>query len=153
MSCTTNSLLPESLFCAIIDCKITFGKNKLTAELFARAAERASLSAEIFDKPVDKIKNGELPAILLLEKGEACILIQDEQGKRKVIDPKTPAEHLEPAAILANYTGQTILVQPEYKYTTRAEETLGKPPKNWFWKVFLKILANLLRSIGCLPIN
>ncbi|MCC5015935.1 MULTISPECIES: type I secretion system permease/ATPase [unclassified Legionella] len=140
--------------------RLPLEQNKLTVKLFARAAERASLSAEIFDKSIDKIKNNELPAVLLLEKGEACLLIQDAQGKRKIINPQTPTEQLEPAAISASYTGQTILVQPEYKYTTRAEETLGKPPKNWFWKVFLKswrtysevLVASLLINLFALVI-
>lgn len=140
--------------------RLPLEKNKLSAELFVRAAERAALSSEIFNKPFDKIKNHELPVVLLLEKGDACLLIQNEQGKRKVINPKTPSEQLEPETILANYTGQTIFVQPEYKYTTRAEETLGKPPKNWFWKVLIKswptysevLMASLLINLFALVI-
>src|SRR5690606_18654151 len=45
---------------------------RLTPELFARAAERAGLSARIVKRTLEEISPLTLPAILLLENGQAC---------------------------------------------------------------------------------
>jgi ATP-binding cassette subfamily C protein LapB len=133
--------------------------NKLTPQLFARAASRAHLETEMAMVPFDKI-NYPFPMILLLKNNNACLLIADNKGKKKVIFPHKIDELVEPVAIKSDYTGEAIFVQPEYQYTTRSEETLGKAPKDWFWKILLKswptyaevLMASLLINIFALVI-
>ena len=49
-------------------------ENRLTPELFLRAAERVGLSARIRQRALENISDLLLPAVLLLESGQACIL-------------------------------------------------------------------------------
>ncbi|WED44337.1 type I secretion system permease/ATPase [Legionella cardiaca] len=136
--------------------RLPLENNRLTLALFARAASRASLQTEVVETPLDKIINTHLPVILLLKNGDACLLI-DQQ---KVIHPQKTEEISDLKSISSQYSGQAIHVEPQYKYTTRAEETLGKDPKNWFWKVILKmwptysevIVASFLINIFALVI-
>ena len=48
--------------------------NRLTPELFVRAAGRVGLSAQIVKRPLRKISSLVLPAVLLLQDEQACIL-------------------------------------------------------------------------------
>lgn len=117
--------------------RLPLENNRLTVALFPRAAARAALRTKILDKPLDKITKNRLPLILVLKNGDACILIE-ENDNLKVINPQDPTKPVELETIASEYTGQAIYVRPEYKYTARVEETLGKDPKNWFWRVMLK---------------
>ncbi|CEK10675.1 type I secretion system permease/ATPase [Legionella hackeliae] len=125
---------PQSLIA-----RLPLKDNRLTPELFSRAASRASLETELIDTPLDKIDIHKLPIIILLKNGEACLLIE-ENNEKKIINPQNPEKVAELDEVLSQYSGQAIRVQPEYKHTTRAEATLGQEPKNWFWKVILKTL-------------
>src|SRR5437764_10980933 len=49
-------------------------ESRLTPELFARAAARANLAARIVKRPLQKISQLTLPAILLLDNEQACVL-------------------------------------------------------------------------------
>ncbi len=128
-----NPYSPQSLVA-----RLPLENNQLTVNLFSRAANRASLISEVVDLPLTKIMPDNLPAILLLKNNKACLLIENEANEFRIIDPSTPSEQGDLASIENDYSGQAIFVTPEYKYTTRAEETLGKPVKNWFWKVVIK---------------
>jgi ATP-binding cassette subfamily C protein LapB len=48
--------------------------NRLTVELFPRAAERAGLAARLVKRPLGRMTGLELPAVLLLVDGRACVL-------------------------------------------------------------------------------
>ena len=45
----------------------------LTPDLFPRAAQRAGLSAGLIKRPLNKISNLVLPAVLLLNNDQACV--------------------------------------------------------------------------------
>jgi ATP-binding cassette subfamily C protein LapB len=64
--------------------------NKLTPELFIRAARRADLSARVINRPLEKISNLVLPAVLLLNGGRACILEHvNTDGTVSIIVPES----------------------------------------------------------------
>ena len=48
--------------------------NRITVEMFSRAADRAGLSSRILHRPLSKIANLQLPVVLLLKDRKACIL-------------------------------------------------------------------------------
>lgn len=140
--------------------RLPLKKNKLTPELLARAAARASLSCEVINQAIDKISPTHLPSILLLKEGESCLLVLDDEGKLKIIQPQASQALNDPSLIAKQYTGQAIVVKPEYKHSQRAQETLAKEPKNWFWKVLVKswpiysevLLASFLINLFALVI-
>ena len=65
--------------------------NRLTVELFPRAAERAGLAARLVKRPLGRMTGLELPAVLLLVDGRACVLaaIDRERGEATVLLPET----------------------------------------------------------------
>ncbi|MCL5801998.1 MAG: hypothetical protein M1283_05710, partial [Gammaproteobacteria bacterium] len=63
--------------------------HQLTPELFIRAAARAGLTAKVVKRPLAKISSLVLPAVLLLNDGQACVLTEfkdadDVQGSTNV---------------------------------------------------------------------
>lgn len=143
-----------------LSARLPLEKNKLTPELLPRAAARAALECEAFTVDMMDLENSNLPAILILKDNEACILIVDENGEKKVIQTANVGELKDPAEIEPLYTGTTYIIHPEYKFTTRAEDTLGKERKNWFWKVMFKswpmytevLVASLLINLFALVV-
>ena len=81
----------------------------ITPALFARAAERADMNAQLVDRGVDALAIApNLPCILVLEKGQACILW----------DVKYPAKHppkKEP--------GHAVELHPETSFVVQFAET------------------------------
>ncbi|KTD61812.1 type I secretion system permease/ATPase [Legionella spiritensis] len=143
-----------------LSARLPLHANKLTPELVSRAAARASLHTEIKEIPADQISDQDLPVILLLKNKEACLLIQDKDGSRKIINPLSSDTLSEWISIEKEYSGQSIYLKPEYQFTTRSEETLNQPPKNWFWKVIFNawptysevLVASLLVNLFALVI-
>lgn len=113
--------------------------NKLTPALFIRAAERAGLAAEINKVSLEDIHNLVLPAVLLLNDGAACLLLEKNADNCTILMHKTgrggitiPTKELE-----SNYSGHAIYVKPIYRFTRRSKDTTQKP-KSWFWDTIIK---------------
>lgn len=135
-------------------------KNKLTVDLFPRSAARASLDAELITHPIDQIDDSHIPLVLLKKDGEAVLLILDDESKRTIFDPKQPEIKITIEDIRSELSGQAILVEQQFRHSQRAQDTLKKEQKNWFWKVMIKswplysevLLASLLVNIFALVI-
>ncbi len=150
-----NPFSPQSLVA-----RLPLVNNKLTVELFARSAARASLDAEVTKLKLAQIEDAHIPAVLIKKDGNAVLLILDNEGKRAALDPKQPDITLDINEIAPDLTDQAILINLQFKHTERSQETLTKQPKNWFWKVMLKswplysevLVASLLVNIFALVI-
>lgn len=113
-------------------------QNRITVELFSRAAERAGLSSRIVKIPLEKITRLQLPTILLLNGREACILteISAEGDKLKVILPESGTgqrivtlENLEKL-----YTGYAIFARPRFRLDKATHYGLATDAgTHWFW--------------------
>jgi len=113
-------------------------KNRLTVELFSRAADRADLSSRVVKKPLDKISLLQLPAVLLLQERQACVLVGKDAADEnfKILMPETGmGEKIVTRAELAKlYTGYTIFVRPKYRLEKKSLDDLSLGSgKNWFW--------------------
>lgn len=104
---------------------------------FQRAAERADLVAEPFQRALGEIPALVLPAILLLKDGRAVVLLGQDaaDGTRRICDPTKPeARPVDvPAATLeAAYAGYTFFLKPA---PGRAESGATATPAqvHWFW--------------------
>lgn len=133
--------------------------NKLTPELFIRAANRAGLSAATVARPLDKLHKLVLPAVLLLNDGQACILAQRDNGEAVVVEPATGGSRRMPNADLsALYSGRAILAHHKYTFDRRTDDIFGERPSHWFWDVVWKswpiysdvLLASLLVNLFAL---
>lgn len=110
--------------------------SRLTPELFVRAAARADISAHILKRPLAKITNLTLPAVLLLEGRQACILLEKlDNGRVKVIFPEAGAgeDEVALADIESRYTGFAIFVKPTFRFDKRSDQGSIPKPKHWFW--------------------
>lgn len=129
-----NPFSPETLIAGL-----PLVENKLTPELFIRAAARASLSAQIVTRKLEDISSLVLPAVLLLKNRQACILIKKNDQKREatIIQPETGQGEITISfeALLQQYTGYTIFVRPSFHFDRRTDEGFKEQPKSWFWGV------------------
>ncbi len=113
-------------------------RNQLTVALFPRAAERIGLSARLVKRPLEKISNLELPAVLLLNDRKTLVLVGVDK-KNKLIKFLLPESGmgeqemtLKEAASLSS--GYALFVRPKFK--TKNESVNNSPigsRKNWFW--------------------
>ena len=111
--------------------------NRLTPDLFIRAAERADLSARVVRKPLHAISPLTLPAVLLLKDRQACLLMAWEENSRdaRVIFPETGGGEavVDRERLQDRYIGQAIFTQPRFRFDARSQEIANVPEKNWFW--------------------
>ena len=117
--------------------------NRLTPDLFIRAANRAGLSARVVKRPLQKISNLVLPAILLLQNGRACILdhITEDDGARILLpESGEGTKELSLAELEKEYRGYAIFVQPGYRFDERTKNTVKRRTQHWFWSTFREAL-------------
>lgn len=129
-----NPFSPETLIAGL-----PLVENKLTPELFIRAAARAGLSAQIVSRTIPDISPLVLPAVLLLKNRQACILVakNDDKGTATIIQPesKQGEKVVSIAELSKEYTGYSIFTRPAYRFDKRSDEGFKERPKNWFWSV------------------
>lgn len=137
---------------------LPFIQNRMTPNLFIRAAERADYSAQIAKREFASLNNSLLPAVLLLSQQKACILLEiSKEGMTRIIQPEVGSGVTEVSAqtLAKEYSGYTIFIRPSFQFTNRATEALAPMPKHWFWSVMWKtwpiysevIVASLLINI------
>lgn len=132
---------------------------KFTAEVFIRSAERAGLVAKIHKRAVSDISSLVTPAVLLLNKKRACVLvdIDHEEGMAKIVIPETgdgvktiTVEDLE-----GHYSGYAIYIREKHRYDQRTPIKLDVKSRHWFWGTILGswriyrdvLLASLLINV------
>ena len=112
-------------------------KGTLTPSLFARAASRAGLSAKLVRRPLDRIDDVLLPAVLLLKGEEACVLMGwDEQGENaRLLFPETGqgSVQLSRQALAERYTGIAIFARPHFRFDKRTPHVGDVRLRHWFW--------------------
>ena len=153
-----NKQQPESQPTHLLDCLISLGKfhnrdlsseslvaglpldqGELTPSVFPRAAKRAGFSTRIAKRSLQHINQALLPAILLLNNHQACIVIQLDfaQGLAEVIFPElnTSATTLPLSELESQYSGHVIYCRPEFKFDVRAPKIKKQTNRHWFWSV------------------
>jgi ATP-binding cassette subfamily C protein LapB len=117
--------------------------NRLTVELFSRAANRADLSSRVLMKPLDEISSVQLPAILLLHDKQACILVEKNTvaNEHKIISPQSGGGEkvITHDDLKKIYTGYAIFIRPRYlteKKSVTAEQI--EKSQHWFWGTILE---------------
>ncbi len=110
---------------------------KMTPSLLKRSADRVNLAVTVLKKPVDKVRQEFLPAILLLKDEEACVVTKVDISKNQanVIFPELgDAEVLMPLdELVARSSGYLIVAKAKFMFDQRAP-TVGKVRlRHWFW--------------------
>lgn len=136
--------------------------NKLTPALFSRAAERARFDSNIHQASLGEIKKATLPAILLLNNGEACLLIDktNEYARILLMETGSGLNSIKIKDLENQFSQIAIFVKPDYQFSQRSKDTLKLDTKNWFWRVLFKawpiysevLLASALVNLFALAI-
>ena len=109
---------------------------QLDPVLFARSARRIGLSSKVFKKRLNTINTALLPAILLLEDNQACVLLDLQDSTAKVVFPELidsvvemPLEELDD-----RYIGRVIFARPGFRFDQRSPEFKHhRSDQHWFW--------------------
>jgi len=109
----------------------------LTPGVFRRAASRAGLASRVSKRSIGEIRDELLPAILLLNGNDACILLgwnADRTRARVLFSESGQAETLAtPESLESSYIGHCIFARPRFRFDERSPE-LGKVVhRHWFW--------------------
>ncbi len=118
-------------------------QNRLTVELFTRAANRADLSSRTLGKSFDEIGSVQLPAILLLHDRQACILVEKDTTRNefKILLPQSGSGEkvITRDELEKLYTGYTIFVSPKYMPDKKSVvDAHSDTSKHWFWGTILE---------------
>lgn len=135
--------------------------NLFTPEVFIRSAERAGLAARLVKRELKEIKKVLLPAVLLLDDGEAVVLTKIEDNNFHVIYPESGLGEtvISRDELQGKYIGYVLFVQLMHDFEQRAEEEKYIPrSKNWFWGTLWKfkkyyaqvVLASLFLNLFAL---
>lgn len=110
---------------------------QLTPGLFARAAARAGLAAKLGRRSLDRIDAALLPAVLLLQGEEACVLLGwDEGGQRaQLLFPETGqgSVSLSRDELAERYAGISIFARPHFRFDQRTPAVGQVHLRHWFW--------------------
>lgn len=109
--------------------------NRLTPQLFIRAAHRVGLSARITNRKLAKIPSVVLPTVLLLKERRSCILLEVNGDQATVIFPESGegSQILRMEELDTQYAGYAIFVRPNFKFHVDKDDELLERKGSWFW--------------------
>jgi len=108
--------------------------NKLTLALFPRAAATAGLTCKQVNTPLKQLSSLLLPAIILLDNDQACILFEMNDKQARIFVPGEQGEQwLELELLNRQYIGCTLLLKLAYRFDERSPEILSSDKGHWFW--------------------
>ncbi|MFT6916002.1 MAG: ATP-binding cassette subfamily C protein LapB [Motiliproteus sp.] len=108
---------------------------RLTVSLLPRAAERGGLGARLVKQSLEDISPTLLPAILLLRDQRACVLLELDGERARLLIPETGSgEEWVSLDILAeDYIGQLFYLKKKHRFDARTPKLLETHDGHWFW--------------------
>ncbi|MFT6387669.1 MAG: ATP-binding cassette subfamily C protein LapB [Cellvibrionaceae bacterium] len=111
---------------------------RLSPELFVRAASRAGLEARVVKRRLDDISSIVLPVVLLIEDDHAIVLKQIDETKQAalIIDALNERENkITLSDLKSKYSGYAIYVKSEERFDQAQDLSAKLPVEHWFWSV------------------
>ncbi len=112
---------------------------KLTPELFVRAAARVGLKSRVVARDLQQVGQLLCPAVLLLKDNEARVLVEVDaaSGSFTLLDTETDGQQRYSLEQLQElYSGFCILVRPAFRFDRRTEMVRPRQQHgHWFWGV------------------
>lgn len=105
----------------------------LTPALFARAAERAGLLTRIFAIDLERFPRLSLPAVLLLNERNACVLVARAGGEARIVTADGVERTMPVAQLAADYTGTAIAVSRAVRFESGTGSERILATHHWFW--------------------
>jgi ATP-binding cassette, subfamily C, bacterial LapB len=107
---------------------------RLTPALMQRALVRAGYAASLVRRPLAKITNLALPAILFLGESDACILISRADRHFEIADPLTGgSRRLTRKELEQDYAGVALLARRRADVASLSEDVSREGRGHWFW--------------------
>ena len=127
---------------AALSAGLPLPKIGLTPSLFHRAAARAGFSSKVVRRPLEKIDDVLLPAILLLKDNEACLLMGwGNEGRTALLlfpESGQGGVALSREELEARYAGIVIFAKPHFRFDKRTPVVSEVVQRHWFWGAFLE---------------
>ncbi len=127
---------------AALTAGLPLSKQGLKPSLFARAASNAGFSGKVVRRALDKIDVALLPAILLLNDNQACVLLSwnSVTGNAKLLFPESGQGEvfLSFEELQSRYTGITLFSRPRFRFDKRTPSVADVVQKHWFWSAILE---------------
>ena len=115
-------------------------KDGLTPSTFSRAASRAGFATKIVKMEIDDLDENLLPAVILLEKNKACVLLSIQKSKNtaSVLFSETGqgTVSMPLAKLKGKFTGHVIFSRPRFRLDQRTPEVTEVAGRHWFWSAF-----------------
>lgn len=113
---------------------------RLTPELFVRAAARAALEAKVVKRDLADISSIVLPVVLLLEDNKAIVVKHVDKLEDQVIIIEATAEgdtesEVSFTELNGSYSGFCIYVKSEMRFDSVEDSIPKKKVDHWFWSV------------------
>jgi len=115
----------------------------MTPYAVIRAARREGIDAQITHKPaIDKISSLNLPCVLLMQDGSACVLVSVASGTARIIMPENPDAPFDTPVekLRETYTGHAVFARPKASLDGRTEGLKIFNTKQWFWGTIFHFL-------------
>ncbi len=117
---------------------LAYDEKGMGPALFCEAADRLSLKTKILRRrDLKKISAPVLPAVLILNEGQACVLLSfHADGKKvKIFTPETGAEKdVKLSDLLKSYAGYVIYVHPQPQFSDpEYQHKEDEADRHWFW--------------------
>ncbi|ASM50796.1 ATP-binding cassette, subfamily C, bacterial LapB [Pseudoalteromonas espejiana DSM 9414] len=123
---------------------------KLTPSGFARAAKRVGFKSKVVNKPLNQINTALLPAIIILDNNQACVInaIDNQKKVAQVTYPELTESVVEEdlEQLTEKSTGLIIYSHPEFIFDERSPVLEKLSKDGWFWGV-IKECRSLYKDV------
>ncbi|MDA9093726.1 type I secretion system permease/ATPase [Methylophilaceae bacterium] len=108
---------------------------RLTADLFIRAAAKVGLFAKLATRNLTKISSLLLPAIINLKNQDCYLLTKIDLKKNSahIVTSDNIKKTISLPELEEIYDGTIFLISDNYKFDARSSETQGQKNDHWFW--------------------
>lgn len=111
--------------------------NKLTPDLFVRAANRAGFSSQLVYRPLNQLSNLVLPCVILLKNDNACVLKAINNQSFSIVLPESGGgeKNISLNQLEAEYTGQAFFIQKLPSFDDSTINRHASTTSHWLWDV------------------
>lgn len=122
---------------------LAYDERGMRPSLFCESAQRLNLKTRIVKRGnLMRIPSSVLPAVLILEGEQACILLSRTKKKAKIFSPETKSvREIDLKSLKADYAGYSIFINPVSELDAEGGDTFDEDDqrKHWFWS---QVIAN-----------
>jgi ATP-binding cassette subfamily C protein LapB len=115
---------------------LAYDEKGMGPALFCEAAERLGLKSQVVRKGFAEIPSAVLPAVLVLEGNQACVLMALHGGRAQIFSPETKAaREVKAAELEKSYAGYAIYIHPRASFTDPEARRTEQDEGHWFWSL------------------